>query len=128
MAFFPALHRATPHNPALFLEIHKVFLRKTAFIRTQFFSGFALAELCGIAIEFPDKGGSHYLPCCGNQYGPNFCCWLEVAGAQNGYTRNVCGADFWVNEGGFYYDRYDNMMPFGSFDCISSAPAVGIEL
>jgi len=36
---------------SLFLEIHKVFLRKTAFIRTQIFSGFALVELCGIAFE-----------------------------------------------------------------------------
>ncbi|MBQ6928558.1 MAG: hypothetical protein IJQ36_09640, partial [Oscillospiraceae bacterium] len=35
---------------SLFLEIHKVFLRKTAIARTQFFSGFALAELCGIAL------------------------------------------------------------------------------
>ncbi len=34
----------------LFLEIHRVFLRKTAFIRTQFFSKSALAELCGIAL------------------------------------------------------------------------------
>ncbi|MCR5844401.1 MAG: hypothetical protein K6G66_10640, partial [Oscillospiraceae bacterium] len=35
---------------SLFLEIHRVFLRKTAFIRTQFFSKSALAELCGIAL------------------------------------------------------------------------------
>ena len=34
---------------SLFLEIHKVFLQKNAFIRTQIFSGSALAELCGIA-------------------------------------------------------------------------------
>jgi len=34
---------------SLFLEIHKVFLQKSAFTRTQIFSGFALAELCGIA-------------------------------------------------------------------------------
>ena len=33
------------------LEIHRVFLRKTAFIRTQFFSKSALAELCGIALS-----------------------------------------------------------------------------
>jgi len=36
---------------SLFLEIHKVFLRKTAFIGTHFFSGFALAELCGVALN-----------------------------------------------------------------------------
>ena len=34
---------------SLFLEVHKVHLRKSAFIRTQIFSGSALAELCGIA-------------------------------------------------------------------------------
>ena len=32
------------------LEVHKVHLRKSAFIRTQIFSGSALAELCGIAL------------------------------------------------------------------------------
>ncbi|MBQ6903044.1 MAG: hypothetical protein IJQ26_00855, partial [Lachnospiraceae bacterium] len=36
---------------SLFLEIHKVFLQKNAFIRTQIFSGFALAELCGVALR-----------------------------------------------------------------------------
>ena len=36
---------------SLFLEIHKVFLQKNAFIRTQIFSGFALAELCGVALK-----------------------------------------------------------------------------
>jgi hypothetical protein len=36
---------------SLFLEIHKVFLRKTAFIRTRFFSESALAALCGIALS-----------------------------------------------------------------------------
>ncbi|MCR5844693.1 MAG: hypothetical protein K6G66_12160, partial [Oscillospiraceae bacterium] len=35
---------------SFFLEIHKVFLRKTAIIRTQFFSESALAALCGIAL------------------------------------------------------------------------------
>ncbi|MBR0200296.1 MAG: hypothetical protein IJQ42_09050, partial [Oscillospiraceae bacterium] len=30
---------------SLFLAIHKVFLRKSAFIRTQILSGFALADL-----------------------------------------------------------------------------------
>ena len=35
---------------SLFLEIHKVFLQKNAFIRTQIFSGFALAELCDVAL------------------------------------------------------------------------------
>jgi hypothetical protein len=35
---------------SLFLAIHKVCLRKSVIIRTQFFSGFALAELCGIAL------------------------------------------------------------------------------
>jgi hypothetical protein len=35
---------------SLFLEIHKVLLRKTAIVRTHFFSGFALAELCGVAL------------------------------------------------------------------------------
>ena len=37
---------------SLFLEVHKVHLRKSAFIRTQIFSGSALAELCGIALIF----------------------------------------------------------------------------
>jgi len=38
---------------SLFLEIHKVFLQKSAFTRpcAQIFSGFALAELCGIALH-----------------------------------------------------------------------------
>ena len=36
---------------SLFLEIHKAFLQKTAFIRTQIFTGFALAELCGVAFK-----------------------------------------------------------------------------
>ena len=36
---------------SLFLEIHRVFLRNTVFIRTQFFSKSALAELCGIALK-----------------------------------------------------------------------------
>jgi len=31
---------------SVFLAIHKVCLRKTAFIRTKIFSGFALAKLC----------------------------------------------------------------------------------
>jgi len=35
---------------ALFLEIHKVFLQKTAFIRTQIFSQSAFTTLCGIAL------------------------------------------------------------------------------
>ena len=35
---------------SLFLEIHKVFLQKSAIIRTHIFSGFALAELCGVAL------------------------------------------------------------------------------
>ena len=34
----------------LFLEIHKVFLRKIAIIRTHFFSESALAALCGVAL------------------------------------------------------------------------------
>ena len=34
---------------SLFLAIHKVFLRKSAVIRTRFFSESALAALCGIA-------------------------------------------------------------------------------
>ena len=37
---------------SLFLAIHKVLLRKSAIIRTQIFSGFTLAELCGIALVF----------------------------------------------------------------------------
>ncbi len=37
---------------SLFLAIHKVFLRKSAIIRTQIFSESALAELCGIAFTF----------------------------------------------------------------------------
>ena len=42
---------------SLFLEVHKVHLRKSAFIRTQIFSGSALAELCGIAfIHFAPRG------------------------------------------------------------------------
>ena len=35
---------------SLFLDIHKVCLRKTAIIRTRFFSESALAALCGIAL------------------------------------------------------------------------------
>ena len=35
----------------LFLEIHKVILRKTVCIRTQIFSESALAALCGIALS-----------------------------------------------------------------------------
>ena len=35
---------------SLFLAIHKVFLRKSAIIRTRFFSESALAALCGIAL------------------------------------------------------------------------------
>ena len=42
---------------SLFLEIHKVFLRKSAIVRTQFFSGFALAELCGVAFTVQRQGG-----------------------------------------------------------------------
>ena len=41
-----------------FLAIHKVFLRKTAIARTQFFSGFALAELCGAAFEPVKRRGN----------------------------------------------------------------------
>jgi len=37
---------------SLFLAIHKVFLRKSAIIRTRFFSESALAALCGIAFTF----------------------------------------------------------------------------
>ena len=36
---------------SLFLAIHKVFLRKTAFIRTWIFSESALAGLCGAALK-----------------------------------------------------------------------------
>jgi len=36
---------------SLFLAIHKVFLQKSAIIRTRFFSESALAALCGIAIK-----------------------------------------------------------------------------
>ena len=43
---------------SLFLEVHKVHLRKSAFIRTQIFSGSALAELCGVALELPQKSES----------------------------------------------------------------------
>ena len=53
---------------SLFLGIHKVFLQKTAFIRTQFFSGFALTELCGIALSIllsPLLGKYKLLPSCG---------------------------------------------------------------
>ena len=35
---------------SLFLAIHKVFLRKTTFIRTWIFSESALAGLCGVAL------------------------------------------------------------------------------
>ncbi|MCR5843059.1 MAG: hypothetical protein K6G66_03780, partial [Oscillospiraceae bacterium] len=35
---------------SLFLEVHKVHLRKSAIIRTQIFSKPALAALCGIAL------------------------------------------------------------------------------
>jgi len=38
---------------SLFLEIHEVFLQKTAIARTRFFSGFALTEFCGIALNLP---------------------------------------------------------------------------
>ena len=34
----------------------------------------------------------------------------------SGYVRVVCGADFWVDEYGYYYDINDNMMPFEGFD------------
>ena len=36
---------------SLFLAIHKVCLRKTAILRTQFFSKFALAESRGAALK-----------------------------------------------------------------------------
>ena len=38
-------------NALLFLAIHKVFLRKSAFLRTQIFLKSALAELCGVALD-----------------------------------------------------------------------------
>ena len=44
---------------SLFLAIHKVFLQKTAFIRTQIFSGFALTELCGVALAEVDNRFLH---------------------------------------------------------------------
>ena len=50
---FGASRKNCALTSSLFLEIHKVFLRKTAIVRTQFFSGFALAELCGVA--FTDR-------------------------------------------------------------------------
>ena len=37
---------------SLFLEVHKVRLRKSAIIRTQIFSESALAALCGIALDY----------------------------------------------------------------------------
>ena len=77
-----------------------------------------IQKVSGGFVETVGYAAGHTIICpyCGNQYEPNFCCWLEVAGAQNGYTCNVCGASFWVDQGGFYYDQDDNMMPFGSFD------------
>ena len=73
-AFPPDEVKATPHNivcggwrkiwPAnalLFLEIHKVFLRKSAFLRIQIFSPFALVELCGIALMTLPWAYSHLL-------------------------------------------------------------------
>ena len=39
-----------PDKGVRLAEVHKVHLRKSAFIRTQIFSGSALAELCGIAL------------------------------------------------------------------------------
>ena len=52
---------------SLFLEVHKVHLRKSAFVRIQIFSGSALAELCGIAfLIYPDffcLSQSCVLPC-----------------------------------------------------------------
>ena len=50
---------------SLFLAIHKVFLRKSAIIRTRFFSESALAALCGIAftkLGFNNETGYHSLP------------------------------------------------------------------
>ena len=46
----------------LFLAIHKVFRRKTAFIRTRFFSESALAALCGIALSTVRRGRCPHRP------------------------------------------------------------------
>lgn len=75
-------------------------------------------KVSGGFVETVGYAAGHTIICpyCGNQYEPTFSYWLEDVVSQNGYTCNVCGANFWVNEGGFYYDQYDNMMPFGSFD------------
>ncbi|MBR6711284.1 MAG: hypothetical protein IKI81_07110, partial [Selenomonadaceae bacterium] len=43
---------------SLFLEVHKVHLQKSAIIRTQIFSGSALATLCGIALVM--NGGMRF--------------------------------------------------------------------
>lgn len=77
-----------------------------------------IQKVSGGFVETVGYAAGHTIACpyCGNQYEPNFSYWLEDAGAQNGYTCNVCGANFWVDQGGFYYDGCGNMMPFGSFD------------
>ena len=77
-----------------------------------------IRKVSGGFVETVGYAAGHTIICpyCGNQYEPNFCYWLVDDDAQNGYTCNVCGASFWVDQGGFYYDQDDNMMPFGSYD------------
>ena len=77
-----------------------------------------IQKVSGGFVETVGYAAGHTIICpyCGNQYEPNFSYWLADEDAQNGYTCNVCGANFWVDQGGFYYDQDDNMMPFGSYD------------
>jgi DNA-directed RNA polymerase subunit RPC12/RpoP len=77
-----------------------------------------IEKVSGGFVEHEGYANGHTIACpyCGNQYEGNFSWWLEDGVCQNGYTCQVCGASFWVDEGGFYYDGCDNMMPFGSFD------------
>lgn len=77
-----------------------------------------IEKVSGGFVEHEGYAVGHTIACpyCGNQYEPNFCWWMEAGTNQNGYTCQVCGADFWVDEYGYYYDINDNMMPFEGFD------------
>jgi len=78
----------------------------------------AIQKVSGGFVEHEGYAASHTIICpyCGNSYEPNFCWWEESELEQNGYTCQVCGASFWVDEGGYYYDDKNNMMPFMSYD------------
>ena len=77
-----------------------------------------IQKVSGGFVETEGYAVGHTIVCpyCGNQYEPNFTWWMECDGTQNGYTCSVCGASFWVDDTGYYYDQCGNMMPFGSFD------------